>query len=70
MTGLLSTQQIAGAPDLQVTHGDFEAGTEFGKIPDGGQALFGDLRQILVRFISEVSVGVAGGTAHTATELV
>ena len=70
MTGLLSAKQIACTADLQVAHCDFKAGAEFGKIPDGRQALFGDFSQVLIGLIGEVGVGVTGRTAHTAPELV
>ena len=66
---LLRTQKIARTTDLQITHGDLEAGAEFRKVPDGGQTLFRNLRQILVGTVGEVGVGVAGGAAYTATEL-
>ena len=69
MAGLLGTQQVAGTPDLQVPHSDFEAGAEFSKVPDGGKALFGHLRQVFVRPVGEVGVGVAGGPAYPAPEL-
>ena len=70
MAGLFRAQQIARAPDLQVPHGDFEAGAKFREIPHGGQPLFGDFRQILVRTVGKVGVSVAGGPAHPAPELV
>ena len=40
---LLGAQQVARAADFQIAHGDLEAGAELGKVPDGGQALFGHL---------------------------
>ena len=57
------------APDLQVAHGDLEAGTEFGKVTDGGQSFFRDFRQILAGLVGEVGIGMTGGAAYTATEL-
>ena len=33
--GLLRAQHVARPPDLQVPHGDFEAGAELGELPDG-----------------------------------
>ncbi len=70
MAGLLRAQQVARAPDFQVPHGNLEAGAELGKVPDGGQPLFGDFRQVFIRLVGKVGVGVAGGAAHPAPKLV
>ena len=69
MAGLLGAQQIAGAPDFQIPHGDLEAGAELGEIPDGTQPFFRDFRQIFVRAVGEVGVGVAGGAANPSPQL-
>ena len=69
MTGLLGTQQIAGTPNLQVPHGDLKAGTEFCKIPDGRQPFFRNFRQVFIRTVGEIGIGVAGRASYTAAEL-
>ena len=69
MTRLLRPQQIARSPDLQVPHGNFEAGAEFGEVPDGRQSLFRHLGEGLVRLVGEVGKGMAAGPAHPAPEL-
>ena len=66
---LLRAQQIAGAPDLQIPHGDFEAGAEFGKFPDGLQPLFGDVGEDFALPEGQIGKGVSAGTAHTAADL-
>ena len=43
MPVLLRAQQITGAPNLQVPHGDLEAGTELGEFADRGKPAFRDL---------------------------
>ena len=69
VAGLLGAQKVARAPDLQIPHGNFEAGAEFGKIPDGGKPLFGDFGEILFRAVGEIGVGVAGGAPYPAAKL-
>ena len=70
MAGLLRTQQVTGAPDLQIPHGDFEAGAELGKFPDGVEPLFRHLGELFIPLKGEIRVSVAVGPAHTAPELV
>ena len=70
VAGLLSSQKIAGTTNLQVTHGDLEAGAKLGKVPDGSQTLLCDLGQGFIRLVGEIGVGVAGGAAYPAPELV
>ena len=41
MAGLLRPQQIAGAADLQVPHGDLEASSELGHLLDDLEPLLG-----------------------------
>ncbi len=42
MAVLFCSQNIAGAPDLQIPHGNPEAGTKFRKFSDGFQAFLRD----------------------------
>ena len=69
MARLLRTQKIASTTDFQVTHSNLEAGTKFGEISDGGKPLFCNLGQLFVGPVSELGIGVAGGAAYTAPEL-
>ena len=41
---LLAAQQVSGAADLHVAHGDAEAGAQLGELADGLQPLLGDFR--------------------------
>ena len=45
---LAVAQQAAGTADLQIAHGDAEAGTKGRELPDGGQPLLGNVREGLV----------------------
>ena len=70
MAVLAVPQQTARAADLQIPHGDAEAGAESGKLPDGGKPLLGDIGQGLVPAEGEVGVGFAAGASHPPTDLV
>ena len=48
MAVLALPQQVARAADLQIPHGDAEAGTEGRELPDSGEPLLGDVGQGLV----------------------
>jgi hypothetical protein len=41
MSRLLFTEEVAGAPDFHIRCGDAEAGAQFGKLLNGGEALLG-----------------------------
>ena len=64
-------EDVAGAADLEVAHGDFEAGAEFGVLLDGLDALAGVAGggHELARE-HEVGVGLVVGAADAAAELV
>ena len=68
--GLGLPQQIAGAPDLEVVHGDPEPGAQFGELHQGLEALLGLPGE--GRFIRDQQVGVGLGLAPSdpAPELV
>ena len=70
MPGLFGTQEVAGAPNFQIPHGDFEAGTEFRKVPDGRESFFSNLCQGFIGPISEIGIGMPGGTSHPSPKLV
>ena len=42
MPVLSGAQQITGAPDLEIPHGDLKPGTKFCKLLDRGKTLFGN----------------------------
>ena len=43
MAMLLTSEQVAGAADLQIAHRDFKAAAEFCKFPDRRKALLRNL---------------------------
>ena len=67
---LAVAQQAAGTADLQIAHGDAEAGTKGRELPDGGQPLLGNVREGLVPPEGEVGVGLAAAAAHPTPDLV
>ena len=70
MAVLAVAQQTARTADLEIAHGDAEAGAEGRELPDGGKPLLGDVGQGLVPPEGEVGVGLAAGAAHPAPDLV
>ena len=70
MARLRRAQQLTCAPNLQVAHGDLEAGAEFGVVADGVEALFRYFRQDLAPAEGQISIGVAAAAAHTPADLV
>ena len=54
---LLAPEQVAGAADLEVLHGDGHAGAELGVLGDGGQPVVSRLGQRLLRRVEEVGIG-------------
>ena len=67
---LFPTQEVAGAADFQVTHGNLEARAEFGEFLDGLQAFFGDFRQDLVAAVEEIGIGHAMAPTDAAAHLI
>ena len=67
---LPGAEQVAGAADLEVAHGDLEAGPELGGLADRLQPLVGLLAQHPVRRDEQVGVGPLPGPADPAAELV
>jgi hypothetical protein len=45
---LLAAEQVAGAADLEVLHGDRHAGTDLGVLRDGREPVVGELGERLV----------------------
>ena len=70
MAVLAVAQKTARTPDLQIPHGDAEAGAEGRELPDSGEPLLGDIGQGLVPPEGEVGIGLAAGAAHPASYLV
>ncbi len=70
MAVLAVAQQTARAADLQIAHGDAEAGAEGCELPDGGKPLLGDVGEGLVPPEGEVGVGFPARAAHAAPDLV
>ena len=56
--------------DLQIAHGDLEAGAELRVFADGVEPLLRDLRQDLALAEGQVGIRVAAGAAHAAADLV
>ena len=70
MTGLFGSQQVAGAADLKIAHGDLEAAAQVGKFPDGFEALFRFFFQDGVAPVHKKCVGGPVGAAYPPPELV
>ncbi len=67
---LAGAEQVAGAPDLEVAHGDLEAAAELGGLTDRLQPFVCLLGQRRLRRIEEIGVGAHAGAADATTELV
>ena len=67
--GLLATEQVAGAPDLQVLHRHLHAGTEVGVLGDRGKPIVRLLGERAVRRIEEVRIGAVSAAADATAEL-
>ena len=70
ITMLLRPQQITGAPDLQVPHGNFKTRPQFRKITDGLQPLGRYLAEGFVLPVHKVSIGKTGRTPYPPPHLV
>ncbi len=70
VAGLLAAEQVAGAADLEVLHGDGHAAAEVGVLGQGGQPLVGGLGERLLLRVEEVGVGPLARTADPAAQLV
>ena len=70
MPRLLRAQKAARAADLQIAHGDAEAGVELRKLADGAQALFGDLAQLAPAPERQVRARAPVRAAHAPAQLV
>ena len=70
MARLLRAEEVARAANFQVTHGDLEPGVELGKLADGGQALFGDLRERLVRAVEQIRARAPRAASDAPAQLV
>ena len=70
LSALGSTEEIAGASDFHIPHGDTEAGAEFRGFEDGLDALFRRFGDALVAGDEEVGVGAMLTPADATAELV
>ncbi len=67
---LLGAEQVAGAADFQVAHGDFEAAAECCELLDGGHAAAGISRDQGFARQQKVGVGAVAAAPHAAAQLV
>jgi hypothetical protein len=70
VAALALAEQVAGAADLEVAHGDLEAGPQLGGLADRLEPLVGLLGEDLVARVEQVGVGAAAGPADAPPELV
>ena len=70
MAALLRAEQVAGAADFQVAHGDFEAAAERGVLLDRAEALAHVGEEPAVARQQQVGVGLVLVAAHAAAQLV
>ena len=70
MARLLLAEQVAGAADLQVAHGDLEAGAQLGVVGQRRQALARLLAQGRVAGVEQVGVGALARPPDAAADLV
>jgi len=66
MAALARPEDVAGAPDFQVAHGNLKAGSQIVVLLDRLQALDGILAQFAPGRVEEVSVGALRAASHTA----
>ena len=67
---LLDAEDVAGAPDLEVAHGDFHAAAVTTRFNKGVESLLGELGEADVLGDEKIGVGGAVPAAHSAAELV
>jgi hypothetical protein len=70
VSGLLVAQQVAGTADLEVAHGDLEAGPQLRVVAQRAEALRRLLGQRGGARVQEVGVGALAAAAHAAADLV
>ena len=70
MTRLLAAQQVSGAANLEVFHGDGHTGPQIGVGGHCRQAIVGGLGERLVSRVEEVGIATLTGTADTPAQLV
>ena len=66
---LLSTENVARAAYFHIAKCNSEACAEFGVFLNGFKSFLGYLGDISVLGIGEIGIGAAGGSTHTASEL-
>ena len=70
MAVLFRAQNIARPADLQVTHGNLDAGAQLRKLPDGLETLLRLLPKHLVTSVHEKRIGSPARPAHAPPQLV
>ena len=70
MPGLFVAQQVAGAAQFEILHGDVEAASERRVLRDGGEAVVRLLGHRLGRVVQEVGVRAFAATADAPAQLV
>ena len=70
VAALFGAEQVAGAADFQVAHGDAEAAAQGGILFDGAEALAGLHQQAGMAGQQQVGVGLVLVTAHPAAQLI
>ena len=70
VSALGGPQQISGSSNLQVFHGDLEAGAKLGGRQHGLEPLLGDLAQAFVGRYQQIGVGAAAPPSNAASQLV
>ena len=70
VAALLRAQQVAGAADLEVAQRHLEAGAQLARLEDRRESLLRYLVEHAVLRVRQVGVGLVGGAADAASELV
>ena len=70
MPRLAGAEQVAGAADLEVAHGDLEARAQLGRLADGLEALVGLFGERAVAGVEQVGVGALARPPDPAPDLV
>jgi hypothetical protein len=69
-TGLVVAEQVTGATDLEVPHGDLEAASERRVVTDRAQSFVGRFGQDAIGRVKEIRVGPGSGATDATTQLV
>ena len=67
---LLGTEQITGAADLQVAHGNLETCAQFGEFHDRPQTFFGNFTDHFLRPVGKIGMGKPVGATDASPHLI